>query len=223
MSFFKNLFNKKTSDPSSEPSFYQRPFSEVSEKIYPYFKQFLPSTKEAVPLPEDLKKVKYDETYNLPKTSLIFKNICEDLNCLYVFDAGDSFEIIQGSHLETWAIEQDKLHDQAIENFRTLLTQKLSARGDTSGIMFIIDGNLEAGLVLIDEIWEQYEEQVGEKIVITVPSRDVIMATGMSNRPMIDQFKQNSKQILLEGNYPLSKNLFIREKSGWNLFERISE
>jgi uncharacterized protein YtpQ (UPF0354 family) len=221
MSLFKKLFRKKESNSTIESAFYEKPFSEVSAKIYPYFKQFLPSNGNSIPLPDDFKEIKKDETYDLPGVSLIFKNICEDLNCLYVFDTGNSFEIIQESHIQAWGVDQHKLHEYAIENFRTMITQRLSARGDTNGIMFVLDGNLEAGLVLIDEIWEQYEDQVGEKIVITVPSRDVIMATGVSNRAMIDQFKQNSKRILLEGEYPLSKNLFIRESSQWNLFEKI--
>lgn len=143
------------------------------------------------------------------------------MNCLYAIDTGTNFEIIQQSHLEEWKIDHQKVHDIAIENFRALLTEKLTARGDTNGIMFIIDGNLEAGLVLIDEIWDQFEEQVGEKIVITIPARNVIMATGKSNRAMIDQFKENSKRVLLEGDHPLSKYIFIRENSRWVRFEDI--
>jgi hypothetical protein len=49
----------------------------------------------------------------------------------------------------------------------------------------------------------------------------VIMATGKSNRIMIDRFKENSKQILLTGDHPLSKNMFIRESGHWRSFEKI--
>jgi len=219
MNFFKKIFNRGNDTPSED----LRPesFEDISSKIFPYFKQFLPPTGTTYPLPDDPNKIDETKTYDLPEVSIVFSNVCEDLNCLYAIDTGHSFDIIQERHLKEWDINQEKLHALALENFRSLIVQKMTAQGDTNGIMFIVDGNLEAGLVLIDEIWTQLHDQIGEAVVITVPSRDVIMATGKSNRTMIDKFKENSKQILLNGDHPLSKNLFIRENGDWRFFEKI--
>jgi uncharacterized protein YtpQ (UPF0354 family) len=219
MSFFKRIFNKgnKNQLEDSKPG----SFEDNSSKIFPYFKQFLPPGGETYPLPDDLSKIDKEKAYALPEVDIVFSNVCEDLNCLYAIDNGHSFDIIQDRHLSEWNINKEKLHTLAIENFRSLIVQKMTAKGDTNGIMFIVDGNLEAGLVLIDEIWAQLQDQIGESIVIAVPSRDVIMATGISNRTMIDQFKETSREILLTGDYPLSKNLFVRENGQWKFFDKI--
>jgi len=223
MDFLKKIFGKKLKQRSAEedPANPERTFVEIKPFIYPYFKQLTALTIPAGVVPNDMAQVDEATTYELPGVSLVIFNVCEDLNCLYAIDNEYGLEIIQDAHLGKWEINKAELHDIALENFRSLIATKMTARGDTNGIMFTIDGNLEAGLVLIDEIWEQLEEQVGESIVVSVPSRDVIVATGKSNRPMIDAFTENSKQILTTGDHPLSRNWFIREKGKWKVFEKI--
>jgi uncharacterized protein YtpQ (UPF0354 family) len=220
MSFFKKIFNTgNDTTPNQTPT---ESFENISTKIFPYFKQFLPPAAVTYSLPGDIRKIDKTKTYDLPpEANIVFSNISEDLNCLYAIDTGNSFHIIQERHLREWDITKEQLHALALENFRSLIVQKMTAKGDTNGIILIVDGNLEAGLVLIDEIWVQLQDQIGEAVVITVPSRDVLMATGKSNRTMINKFKENSKQILLTGDHPLSKNLFIRENGNWRFFEKI--
>lgn len=220
MAFFKKLFNKGNNTKLETPE--TDTLENISSKIFPYFKQFLPPGGQTYPLPADLNKIDKNKTYALPEVDIVFSNICEDLNCLYAIDNKHSFDIIQQRHLDEWNINREKLHNLALENFRSLIVQKMSAKGDTNAIMFIVDGNLEAGLVLIDEIWTQLQDQVGESIVIAVPSRDVLMATGISNRTMIEKFKETSRDILATGDHPLSKNLFVRENGQWKFFEKIS-
>ncbi|RYE20237.1 MAG: DUF1444 family protein [Sphingobacteriales bacterium] len=224
MNFFKKIFSKtkKNDTVFTKPENINKPFEEIKSFIYPYFKQLLsfPGDTERI-IPPDLGEIDENTSYEIPEMNIVFLNICEDLNCLYVIDDQSGFVIIQMSQLDEWGINQAELHQIALENFRSLITTKLTARGDTNGIMFTIDGNLEASLVLIDEIWEQLEDQIGEPVVISVPSRDVIVATGKSNREMILNFTENSKNILETGSYPLSENWFIREGGKWQLFERI--
>jgi hypothetical protein len=190
MSFLKKIFGKKEKDKKlptpDQTTEIEKSFEEIKYLIYPYFKQLIPSTSSAKPLPNDLSGIDKDTTYEVPDLDIIILNICEDLNCLYAVDNGNSYQIIQNSHLKEWKIDKEKLHEIAVTNFRTLIVTKLNARGDSNGIMFTINGNLEAGLVLIDEIWDQLEQQIGEPVVISVPSRDVLVATGKSNTIMIN-------------------------------------
>jgi uncharacterized protein YtpQ (UPF0354 family) len=227
MGFLKKIFrNREThsnhiSSPSialKEPTFLQ-----IKSKIYPYFKQIVQSTDNTIPFPEDMSQVDLESTYEAPGVQLVIHNICEDLNCLYAVDNGNDLELIQNRHLATWEIDEQELREIAISNFRTLIMTNMRAEGDTNGIMFIIDGNLEAGLVLIDEIWEQLEDQIGESVVITVPSRDVIIATGKSNLAMINTLTENSKNTLRTADHPLAKNWFIRENNKWKFFKKIMD
>jgi len=194
----------------------------VKNLIFPYFKQLSKSEGIAQKLPENLSEARQDVIYETPEVQLIIKHICEDLNCLYAIDSGNGYEIIQQRHLDEWQINQSQLEEIALNNLTTLTMTNLSVQGDTNGLMFVLNGNLEAAIVLMDQIWTQLEEQIGEPIVIAVPSRDVLLATGASNSAMLDSFEKTTADIFKNGDYPLSRNFFIREGGSWKLFKSLA-
>jgi len=140
---------------------------------------------------------------------------------IWVYDNESGLEIIQESELNELSITKDKLHEIALSNYRQLVSQRLNAQNNGEAFWFILDGNLEAGLVLIDEVWDQVEGHLNEEIVICVPSRDVIIATGKSSENVIADFTEKAKQILTTGDHPLSNNWFIRKNKQWNVFGKI--
>jgi hypothetical protein len=225
MSIFSKKFRDKKENIELEKVSQVKPLeadlSKILSSIYPYFKQFMPSTGESEELPKNFEEIDKSKVYHHPSFKPIVKNICEDLNYLYAIDKDYSYEIIQEDKLLELNITEEELHEIALTNFRQLLSTNLKAQGDKNGLMFMVNGNLEAGLVLIDEIWDQVENQIGEQIVIAVPSRDVIVATGKSNRRMIESFNERAKIILNSGDHPLSRNWFVRNNKKWELFEAI--
>ncbi len=182
--------------------------SEVLDSVYPYFKQVLLSG---------------DDPEEVIDTSLepIVRQICADLYCFYAVDSDLGYEIVQAPHLHELKITEQELHNAALENFKTLLSTDLTIEGDSDGYMFTVNGNLEAGLVLVDEFWQDLETDIGEGVVVAVPSRDVVVATGRSNRSQIDRFTSAAKGILEEGDHPVSKNWFLRTNGRWEVFEPI--
>jgi uncharacterized protein YtpQ (UPF0354 family) len=230
MRFFNKLFGSKNKQdqPSQETTLTdeekrQEELNRKFHSIFPYFKQLLPSDDNSISeiLPGDFSKVDKQKTYSIPGLNLMIKNICDDLNCLYVYDNESGLEIIQERELHELNISKDELHEIAMENYRQLVSQRLNAQSNGEAFWFILDGNLEAGLVLVDEIWDQVEGHLKEEIVICVPSRDVIIATGKSNENVIADFTEKAKQILTTGDHPLSNNWFIRQNKKWNVFRKI--
>lgn len=193
--------------------------------IFPYFKQILPphNGTKSEQLPEDLSTIDKEKSYSVSGVNLIIKNICDDLNCLYVYDTEAGLEFIQESEINKLYIDREKLHEIAMSNYRQLLSQQLNAQNNGESFWFIIDGNYEAGLVLVDEVWDQIEGYLQEEIVLCVPSRDVIFATGKSNKDTISDFTEKAKQILTSGNHTLSKNWFVRQNKQWNVFRKIMD
>lgn len=151
--------------------------------------------------------------------SMVFSDINEELHCFYAIRNRFGFEVINLRHLAQWDFDQQQLHDRAMKNFRKLILTDLNVYGDSSGIMFKLDGNLEAGLMLIDEIWEQIEQQLGERVVIAVPSRGVVVATGESDFTTIATLDTLVQGIYNEGGYPLSRKWFVREEGKWMIFD----
>lgn len=224
MSFFKKIFsgNKSNNDTSLYKSEESPVFENVKNSIFPYFKQLSFSDNEGQQLPQDLSQARQDVVYEATEVKLVIKHICDDLNCLYAIDSGSSYEIIQQRHLNEWRIDQKQLEQIALDNLTTLTMTKLNVQGDANGLMFVLNGSLEAAIVLMDQIWNQLEEQIGDNIVIAVPSRDVLLATGASNDIMLESFEKTSADIYKSSDYPLSKNFFIREAGTWKLFRTIN-
>jgi uncharacterized protein YtpQ (UPF0354 family) len=229
MSFFRKIFGSKdelVQNNQEAPRVEKGDKTELSLKlnsIYPYFKQLLPSDDKEISerLPDDLSTVDNSKKYSVPGLKLIIRNICDDLNCLYVYDNETGLEIIQEKELKKLNISEQELHEIAMTNFRKLVSKRLNAQNNGETFWFRLDGNLEAGLVLVDEIWEQIEWHLKEPVVICVPARDVLIATGKSNNNVIEEFTEKSKKILLTGDHPLSKNWFIRENTTWKVFKKI--
>lgn len=191
--------------------------------VFPYFKQLsvAANSSKSESLPEDLSIIDQQKSYSVSGLQLIIKNICDDLNCLYAYDTEAGLELIQERELEKLHINRDQLHEIAMANYRQLLKQQLNAQNNGEAFWFILDGNLEAGLVLVDEIWDQVAGFLKEEIVLCVPSRDVIFATGKSNNAAITDFTERARQILTSGDHPLSNNWFIREDKQWRVFRKI--
>ncbi len=228
MEFFKKIFGSKEKNarPGQDvelPKNEQDEAYDKTQSIFPYFKQLLPSSDNSMVenLPDDLSEVDKQKIYSVPGLNLVIKNICDDLNCLYVYDTESGLEIIQENELKVLNISADELHEIALTNYMQLVSEQLNTQTNGEAFWFILDGNLEAGLVLVDEIWDQVEEHFKEEIVICVPARDVILATGKSKTNMIADFSEKAKQILIQGDHPLSKNWFIRENKQWNVFRKI--
>jgi hypothetical protein len=231
MNLFGKLFGTKESENQNivQPGMTNEQLKEAElmktfNSIYPYFKRIVPSDgNKSECLPHDFSTIDNSKIYSIPGVDLVVKNICDDLNCLYAIDNETGLEIIQERQLQEWKITKDMLHEMALANYRFLISEKLKTHGDANGVMFIVDGNLEAGLILIDEIWEQMENQLGEEIVIVAPSRDVLFATGKSKSDLIERTTEKAKEIFLKGDHSLSKNWFIRQNNAWKVFQKIMD
>lgn len=225
MNFLKRLFSGQKSNKDVAFSETQKQkssdFETVKSSIFPYFKQLSVSDGATQKLPENLSETRQEIVYEVPEVKFVIKHICEDLNCLYAIDSSSSYEIIQQRHLDDWKIDQSQLEQIALDNLTTLTMTNLSVQGDTNGLMFVLNGSLEAAIVLMDQIWDQLEEQIGETIVIAVPSRDVLLATGASNNAMLESFNKTAADIYKSADYPLSKNFFVRNGGAWKLFRKL--
>jgi uncharacterized protein YtpQ (UPF0354 family) len=197
----------------------------ITKLIFPYFKQFQQSPGGSIPLPDNGNAIDNTKVYSALASGirLVITPVCADLNCLYILNRENGLEIIQEHQLESWQLTKQELHEIAVQNLRGTLSKYLRTQGDTNGLMLLLDGNLEAGLLLIDELWTQLEEQFGEELVVAVPARDIVYVMGKSNSEMIDQMSVSAKQLLLSCDHPLSENLFIRKKSKWEVFKNFMD
>jgi hypothetical protein len=226
MSFLKKLFRSKAyEEPGSSvkegAQATAESFESVKNKIFPYFKKMDAFSGTAVPLPEHPSEADKNKVYAAPGLQLVIKRIVQGLNLLYAVDKDYGYEIIQAGKLIEWGITEDELHATAIDNLNNLLLTELKIHGDSNRLMLTVNGNLEAGIVLVDYLWDQIESQIQDVPVIAVPSRDVLLITGVHKKEHIVSIREKAKEIYESGDYPLSDLLYKRENGQWVVFEQM--
>lgn len=226
MSFLKKLFGSKSHEERKQfskeaPGTTTANFDSIKSKLFPYFKKMDASMGTAIPLPDNPSEMDRSKVYAAPEVRLVIKPIVQGLTLLYAIDQDYGYEIIQAGKLAEWGITEDQLHAIAVENLNNLLMTELKVHGDANRMMLTVNGNLEAGIILVDYLWEQIASQIDDVPVIAVPTRDVLMITGAHKQEHIASIREKAKEIYKAGNYPLSDLLYKRENGKWVVFEQL--
>lgn len=179
------------------------------KSIYPYFKQILNPDESEI------------DKSQVVELSPISKHICEDLTCFYAIDLPEGYEIIQENMLAELKLSKEELHLLAIENLTSSIVGNLKFHSYIDGFMVTFNGAFEASILLIDEFWNDMEQQLGEEILVLVPARDVLLICGKSNTEFIEWYSEKARETLEKGDHPLSKNCFVWKNHKWELFERL--
>ena len=74
-------------------------------------------------------------------------------------------------------LDGDDLRPLAVRNL-TRRRARPQIKQAPAAAMFVLDGNLESGLLLADHPWEQTGPQLPGELIAAVPSRDMLAVTG---------------------------------------------
>lgn len=109
----------------------------------------------------------------------------------YMVDEGERYTSVGEDDLVASGFSLDELHQIALRNLRQLVTKgdpglkirRLPAQGGPSeAIMITLDGNNEASLLLIDELWDKsLAKHIPNGVVAVVPARDVCVFIDMNS------------------------------------------
>jgi uncharacterized protein YtpQ (UPF0354 family) len=141
----------------------------------------------------------------------------------YAEDQGNSFRLINyGDISNTITIEM--LHDAAMENLATAVSDKTEISGDAKGIMMLTNGgNFEAPMILIDFIWEQLTNLIQDDICIAIPARDLLFFTAKNNpegreklREMVNFYFDERKTEGL-----ITRHIYERVGDKWEYLETV--
>src|SRR5689334_7645921 len=93
----------------------------------------------------------------------------------YLVDVGQSFEYVQNRHLSRAHLTEDELHEMSMNNLLAFMSDRTSMQSNGNIFAMFLDGNFEASLLLLDELWEQSLIQYAPNgFVIAVPARDIL-------------------------------------------------
>lgn len=134
--------------------------------------------KLKVELPADAPKVDQDKL-DMPVT----RATAGVFAVQYMVDAGDHYLSVSEGELDRSGLTLDQLHDIAMKNLRRLVAEakpglrlsRLPGKdGQGKAIMVLLDGNNEAAMMLLDELWDQaFKKHIPNKAMAVIPARDI--------------------------------------------------
>lgn len=139
---------------------------------------------------------------------------------LFAFDQPDQFAFLQSRHLSSLGLQPEDVRPLALENLRRRLP-KIERHGSAPAFMLTVGGNLEAALLLLDDLWESQRELVEGDVVAAVPARDVLLFTGSRSLEGIEAVRASVERVWNNpsSDHLLSKDLFVFRAGAWEPLE----
>ena len=150
----------------------------------------------------------------------VIERLTGDLLVMYEFDLPGRFEFVARRHCEALGLEAGDLRTLSVRN---LVERRGKPQIKRTGrvVMLILDGDLEASLLLVDMLWDQLAPKIPGDLIAAVPTRDTLTVTGTgldggvavlnyAVREVWDSPRRNWKLLL-------SPSLLIRQGNSWQL------
>jgi uncharacterized protein YtpQ (UPF0354 family) len=139
---------------------------------------------------------------------------------LWIFYAEDSpknMRFLSKKDLAKLDLDTNSVRTLAVENLRKIVPQP-EIMGGNGIYMLRAGGDYEASLLLADKLWTSGQFKVDGDIVVAVPSRDVVIITGSSNRAAIAKAREVATKTLAEAAYRLTPELFVYRNGKFEVF-----
>ena len=174
--------------------------------------------KKALPY---LKPCVHDATTTIclaPDEQPVVRMFDEDLMVMYVVDIGNALQIVQEHDLKKEHVTEAELHSSSIQNLKRLADAALRIESHDPVFMVFLEGNLEASLLLLDDLWEnRLRHLVQRGFIAAIPARDVLVFCDCDSQEGIRQLHQVVDR-LQNGDHLITTALFRREGGLWTRY-----
>jgi uncharacterized protein YtpQ (UPF0354 family) len=145
--------------------------------------------------------------------SPVLNGFGNELAIAYVVDEPQGLSYVQYRHLAEQKIELSELHRIGLANLQKLCDAHLSVRkhGPIYGIF--LDGNFEASLFLLEDLWQkELAHLVAESFTIALPARDVLAFCDSASDEGVAALREMVKEVSEGGDHLLTQSLFRKKK-----------
>jgi hypothetical protein len=151
----------------------------------------------------------------------ITKPLFSDLQLCFGVIQAHGLELAKQHHLHEWSVSEFQLQQLATANFARLVDEKLEIQPLNNIFMFTIDGRFEASLMLTGTVWERFEAQLDEPVVVAAPARDVVLAARSSDPSAMTALRLMATQVYNRSEHRLSRFYYCRQGDGWKVVAPI--
>jgi uncharacterized protein YtpQ (UPF0354 family) len=147
----------------------------------------------------------------------LFEDFAGELVVVYAEDTDKATRYLNSSEIE--GFEPGRLRALAVENLMRLMPRIEMRQLAEGAYMITSHADYGASLILADSIWSGDQVKVNGDIVVAVPAKDVILATGSRDRKNLKSIRQLTHD-LAKGNGGLIETLFVYRKGRFVKFGR---
>jgi len=152
------------------------------------------------------------------ENSPVEQSLVADLVIFYAFDFDTHYQILANRDLPRLGVSVEELHNRAVQNLRALKLEVRAHSGDRV-IMLTAGGNYEATLLLLSEVWESVAAMTTGQLIVSVPARDLIFATGDSAKENLGELRRVTSKALEQAAKPLSRAFLQWDGQGWQKYK----
>jgi uncharacterized protein YtpQ (UPF0354 family) len=143
-------------------------------------------------------------------------DIGHGLYAVYLMDDGTQFVYAQQQHLAPFKGQVQGLHEIGLMNLAKLAQAKLHMVHDGAIHGLLLDGQFEASLMLLDELWDQsLAPHTPNGAIVALPARDVLAFCDAKSLQGIVELKQLVRRITPKGEHLLTEILYYRLNGQW--------
>lgn len=157
---------------------------------------------------------------------IIYSELADDLNILYVLDTEYSMSMIDRKSADEMRLSESGLRAIAVENlkdfFADIAISVESMETSAGGVIayLVADGNYEASAILIDELIDALDESLQGELIVFVPARDLFIVTGSEEPGGFAAANEVATNLFNESAYVISPHAYVIDDGNWVHYQR---
>lgn len=142
-----------------------------------------------------------------------------DFSIFFLSDIGEYFEMVQVKHIKEAKLDEKSLLEIGKRNLG-LIANDVEITKNEGLLYFSGNGNFEASLMLVPEIWDKWlVEYCPNGYIAAVPARDILVVSDSKNMEGIQELLSIVDRVWPERDHLLSKSLFHYDGDTWRPYQ----
>jgi uncharacterized protein YtpQ (UPF0354 family) len=149
----------------------------------------------------------------------VVRDLKNGLLVMYLVDKADRFEYVQGRHLREAGVDRASLDLIAMENLRRFARGRLRLQSAENTRAVFLDGNFEASILLLDDVWDGWTYLTPNGVIVAVPARDILVFADARCDAGIADLRKLVARVTAGGDHLIATSLYRREGVEWVVCE----
>ncbi len=159
-----------------------------------------------------------------PEDVPIVEPFLDGLGVAYAFDLPYGYRLLAQRHCIDVGVPPESLRAQAMANLRARRPEVTLFQSPNATAIAIATGgdwggDLESSLVLDDLIMTRLAEKFSGDLVVAIPDRDTLVATGTGHADGLAELRSFVERTWPVADHPLAQSPLVRRAGEWQFFE----